>query len=158
MLNGPANPITLGDNSGAGSTIGGYTQGDHTLTGVISGSGGLAMSRFTGWNGGSQQTVNIRLAGTASNTYTGVTVVDGQGAGANRAALWLQKTGGAVAVAGGDTVQFGSNTGGTAALYMGGNNQFGTTNGGVVLDWVNTGGAWNMYFGLKGTSQSVAVT
>ena len=56
------------------------------------------MSRLTGWNGGSLAVVNIRLAGSISNTYSGTTVVDGQGA---LASLWLQKTGGAVAIAGG---------------------------------------------------------
>ena len=54
MLNGAANPITLGDNTGANSTIGSYGGGTQTLSGVISGTGGLAMSRYTRWNGGSR--------------------------------------------------------------------------------------------------------
>ena len=46
-LNGAANPITLGDNTGANSTIGSYAGGTQTLSGVISGTGGFAMSRYT---------------------------------------------------------------------------------------------------------------
>jgi hypothetical protein len=53
------------------------------------------MSRYTSWNNGSVQPVNIDLTGTSSNTYTGTTVVDGQGAVAS---LRLMKTGGAMAI------------------------------------------------------------
>ena len=108
-LNGAANPITLGDLTGANSTIGSYGGGTQTLSGVISGSGGLAMSRYTGWNNGAGATVSIDLTGSSSNTYTGTTVVDGQGA---QASLRLMKTGGAVAIAANNVVQFGSATGG----------------------------------------------
>jgi len=37
------------------------------------------MSRYTAFNNGTPQAVNITLGGAASNTYTGKTVVDGQG-------------------------------------------------------------------------------
>ncbi|NDZ15982.1 autotransporter outer membrane beta-barrel domain-containing protein [Variovorax sp. WS11] len=146
------NHIVLGDNTGANSTVGGYGSGDHTLNGVLSGAGDFSMSRYTGWNGGSLAVVNIRLAGSSSNTYTGTTVVDGQGA---LASLWLQKTGGAVAIAGGNTVQFGNGTGGQANLRMGANEQFGTANGGVLMNWVTAAGNWGR-FDLKGTTQTLA--
>lgn len=160
MLNGAANPITLGDNNGTGSTIGGWQTGNHTLSGVISGVGGFAMNRYTSWNNGSPQNVNIDLAGTASNTYTGTTVVDGQGA---RASLRLMKTGGAVAIAADTTVQMGSGTNGQANLRIGDtvttgaarnqwDNQFGA---GVVMDFVNVNGQW-MRFDLQGTNQTLA--
>ncbi|CAN7458784.1 autotransporter outer membrane beta-barrel domain-containing protein [Variovorax sp. LjRoot290] len=146
------NHIVLGDNTGANSTVGGYATGDHTFNGVLSGVGDFSMSRYTAWNGGSLAVVNIRLAGSSNNTYTGTTVVDGQGA---LASLWLQKTGGAVAIAGGTTVQFGNGTGGQANLRMGGNEQFGTANGGVLMTWVTSAGNWGR-FDLKGTTQTVA--
>ena len=96
------------------SSIGGYSAGNHTLSGVIQGPGDFAMSRYTSWNGGSVQTVNIKLTGTASNIYTGKTVVDGQG---GVASLNLMKTGGAVAIAPNTIVQMGNNTGGQAKLH-----------------------------------------
>ena len=90
-----------------------------------------------------------RLAGTSSNTYTGTTVVDGQG---GHGSLRLMKTGGAVAIAGNTIVQFGSATAGQANLRMGGNEQFGA---GVVMNWVNAAGQWGR-FDLKGTTQTIA--
>jgi fibronectin-binding autotransporter adhesin len=155
--------VTLGDNTGANSTLGSNGSANNTFSGVISGAGELSMSRYTSYNGGSVQTANIDLSGTASNTYTGKTVVDGQGAVAN---LRLMKTGGAVAIPGGNVVQFGSATGGQANLRMGDttatgssrsqwDNQFGTTNGGVLLNFINGSGQWGR-FDLQGTQQSVA--
>ena len=86
--------VILGDNSGLNATISGYSLGNHVLSGVISGSGDFAMSRYTAWNGGSTQMVNIILQGELPNAYTGKTVVDGQGAKAN---LYLAKGTGALA-------------------------------------------------------------
>ena len=159
-LNGAANPITLGDPTGANSTIGSYAGGTQTLSGVISGTGGLAMSRYTAWNGGAPVTTNIDLTGTSSNTYTGTTVVDGQG---GVASLRLMKTGGAVAIAANNVVQFGSATGGQANLRIGEttatgairnqwNNQFGA---GVAMNFVNASGQWGR-FDLQGTDQTLA--
>lgn len=155
--------VVLGDNTGANSVLGCWTDGFLTLSGVISGTGELSMSRYTAWNGGNPQVVNIDITGTSSNTYTGKTVVDGQGA---RASMHLMKTGGAVAVQGGTTVQLGSATGGQANLRMGDraatgagrsawDNQFGTNNGGVVLNAPNVSGNW-MRMDLLGTNQTLA--
>ena len=141
--------VVLGDGTGANSTISSYSGGTNTLSGVISGAGDFAMSRFTGWNGGSGAPVNIILSGAQSNTYTGKTVVDGQG---GHPTLTLAKTGGAVAIAAGTTVQMGSNTGGQANLRMGADNQFGA---GVAMNFVNASGQW-MRFDLMGTQQTLA--
>jgi autotransporter-associated beta strand protein len=151
VLNNTAS-IVNGDNSGANSTVGAYTAGNHTLSGVISGVGDFSMSRFTSWNGGAVQAVNIDLVGNSSNTYTGKTVVDGQGAVAS---LRLGKTGGAVAIQGGTVVQIGSMTGGQANLRMLGNEQFGTNSGGVEMNFVNSAGNWGR-FDLLGTTQTLA--
>ncbi len=152
--------IILGDNTGQYSAIGGYSLGTHSLNGVISGPGDLAMSRYTSWNGGSTQLVDIILGGAASNTFTGKTVVDGQGANAS---LRLQKTGGAVAIAANTQVWLGSGTGGQFNLRMGDvtttgagrnqwDNQFGA---GVVIVGKNTAGNWGR-FDLQGTNQTLA--
>ena len=141
--------IVLGDNTGANSTIAGWSAGTHALNGVISGPGDLAMSRFTSFNGGTPQAVNITLGGAQSNAFTGKTVVDGQGGAAS---LILAKTGGAVAIAANTVVQFGSGTVGQSNLRMGGNNQFGS---GVVMNFVNAAGNWGR-FDLLDTNQTVA--
>ncbi|MEO5933986.1 MAG: autotransporter-associated beta strand repeat-containing protein, partial [Duganella sp.] len=141
--------VVLGDSTGANSTISSYLGGTNTLSGVISGPGDFAMSRFTSWNGGSPAAVNIILSGNQSNTYTGKTVVDGQG---NVATLTLAKTGGAVAIAAGTTVQMGNNSGSVPTLRMGADNQFGT---GVVMNFVNADTFW-MRFDLLGTKQTLA--
>ncbi len=151
VLNNTAS-VVLGDNTGANSTIGSYNTSDSMLSGVISGPGDLAMSRYTSWNGGTQQAVLIHLTGSQSNTYTGKTVVDGQGSGTAQASLWLEKTGGAVAIAPNTVVQMGSGTGGQFNLRMGQNEQFGA---GVVMNWVNASGQWGR-FDLKGTTQTLA--
>jgi autotransporter-associated beta strand protein len=147
VLNNMAS-IVLGDNTGANSTIAAYggTTSNNLLTGVISGPGDFAMSRYS--SAGGTATL-VRLGGTASNTYTGKTVVDGQ---AGNASLWLEKTGGAVAIPGNTIVQFGSGTTGQANLRMGQSEQFGP---GVVMNWVNASGQWGR-FDLKGTTQTVA--
>ena len=106
------------------------------------------MSRYTSWNGGSVQAVNIDLAGTpaiptpAPPWWT---------ARARVASLRLMKTGGAVAIPANTVVQFGSGTDGQANLRMGGNEQFGA---GVVMNWVNVAGQWGR-FDLKGTTQTL---
>ena len=155
--------IVNGDTTGRNATLCGYAAGTHAISGVISGTGELSMSRYTSWYGGSPKTVNFDLTGTDSNTYSGRTVVDGQG---GVASLRLMKTGGAIAIPGGTTVQLGSTTSGMANLRMGDttatgadrsqwNNQFGTANGGVVLSFVNASGQW-MDFDLQGTNQTLA--
>jgi autotransporter-associated beta strand protein len=151
VLNNTAS-VVLGDPTGANSTIGAYTTSDNLLTGVISGPGDFAMSRYTGWNGGTQQAAIIRLGGSSSNTYTGKTVVDGQGSSTAQASLWLEKTGGAVAIPANTVVQMGSGTSGQFNLRMGQNEQFGS---GVVMNWVNASGQWGR-FDLKGTTQTLA--
>ena len=137
--------IVLGDNTGANSTVGAYGAGEHFLTGVISGPGEFSMSRYSGTGG----VAAIHLAGSASNTYAGKTVVDGQG---GNASLWLEKTGGAIAIPANSIVQMGSGTGGAFNLRMGQNEQFGS---GVVMNWVNASGQWGR-FDLKGTTQTLA--
>ncbi|NIA53570.1 filamentous hemagglutinin N-terminal domain-containing protein, partial [Massilia sp. TW-1] len=148
QLNNTAGVI-LGDNTGANSTISSYSGGTDTLSGAISGPGDFAMSRWTSWNGGSPAATNIILAGSQSNTYTGKTVVDGQG---NVATLTLAKTGGAVAIAPGTTVQMGNNTNSVPNLRMGADNQFGA---GVVMNFVNAYTYWTR-FDLLGTNQTLA--
>ncbi|WP_319238541.1 filamentous hemagglutinin N-terminal domain-containing protein [uncultured Propionivibrio sp.] len=141
---------TLGDVSGANTTVGSYGGGNSTINGVISGPGGFSMSHATGGDDTTKATTNITLAGNQSNTYGGKTVVDGQG---GVISLILAKTGGAVAIPGGTTVQMGnrSDTAGGANLRMGADNQFGP---GVVLNMV--GSAWGVNVDLLGTSQTLA--
>jgi autotransporter-associated beta strand protein len=146
------NHVVLGDGSGLHSTVCGYGAGNHHLTGALSGPGDFAMDRYTSWNGGTPQFVNIWFEGALPNTYTGMTVVDGQG---SVASLWLNKAGGAMAIQGGTTVRLGSGTGGQANLRMAQNEQFGTSSGGVVMSFVNGSGQW-MRFDLKGTTQTLA--
>jgi|GEM_PF-838033 len=141
--------VVLGDGTGANSTIGSYSGGTDTLSGVISGPGEFSMSRYTSWNGGTPAATNIILSGSQSNTYTGKTVVDGQG---NVATLTLAKSGGAVAIAAGTTVQMGNNTGSVPNLRMGADNQFGA---GVVMNFVNADSMWSR-FDLLGTNQTLA--
>ena len=86
--------VILGDNTGLNATISGWSLGNHVLSGEISGPGDFAMSRYTSWNGGGTQMVNMILMGEQPNTYTGKTVVDGQGAKAN---LYLAKGTGVLA-------------------------------------------------------------
>ncbi|HEX7262097.1 MAG TPA: cadherin domain-containing protein, partial [Luteolibacter sp.] len=156
--------VIPGETTGANSTFSAWSTSNNTFSGVISGGGELSMSRYTGWNGGTPMVVDFNLTGTASNTFTGLTVVDGQGA---KASLRLMKTGGAVAIPGGNVVQMGNSTSTSAAnLRMGDvttvgatrsqwNNQFGTTNGGVLMNFVNVSGQW-MRLDLQGTNQSLA--
>ena len=141
--------IVNGDGAGTNSVICAYVASSPTLSGVISGPGDLAMSRFTAWNGGSPQTVNILVSGSQSNTYAGKTVVNGQG---EAASLVLGKSNGAVAIPANTVVQMGSNTNGQANLRMALDNQFGP---GVVMNFVNASGQW-MRFDLKGTAQTLA--
>lgn len=139
--------IVLGDGTGLHNTMSPWTTSEVSINNVISGNGGFKMGRFTSWNGGSTQNVNIYFEGTNSNTYLGTTVVDGQGA---KATLWGNKTGGAIAFLG--NIQMGSQTGGQANLRMGYDNQFGA---GSVMNFVNANGQW-MRFDLNGTTQTLA--
>ncbi|CAN5667549.1 autotransporter-associated beta strand repeat-containing protein [soil metagenome] len=138
--------MTLGDATGQYSSIGANSAGNHFLNGVISGAGDFAMSRYTSAASGP---VTITIGGSSSNTYTGKTVVDGQNANTS---LILAKTGGAVAIAAGTTVQMGNNTTSQFNLRMGANEQFGA---GVVMNFVNSSGNWGR-FDLQGTTQTLA--
>ena len=108
--------------------------GNLSVNGVISGTGfNLTKS------GGGQLT----LGGSASNTYTGTTIVD-------VGTLVLSKTGGASAIIG--TMQLGGGTANQPYLRMGGSNQFGP---GVVVNFPNASGNWGR-FELLDTNQTLA--
>ena len=150
--------IINGDVTSNNSVISAYEASNATLSGVISGPGDLAMSRFTGTGG----VVTISLTGTASNTYLGKTVVDGVSAA--NATLRLMKTGGAVAIRSGTIVQMGSNTAGQANLRMGDtttvgatrnqwDNQFGSN---VVMNFMTQPAGSHTRFDLQGTNQALA--
>ena len=94
---------------------------------------------------------DFTLSGTASNTHTGVTLVEGP----SSSVLYLNKTGGAVAIGGGGTLQMGNGSANQCFMRTLQNEQFGTANGGVVLDFPNTSGNW-MRYDMLGTTQSVA--
>lgn len=150
----------LGDSTGLNSVIGGWNTGTHTLSGVISGVGDFTMSRWTSHNYGTYQAVNIFLSGTNSNTYTGKTQINGQGAVAN---LHAMKTGGAKAFGGSTNIEMGNNTTGQANLRMGDGATTGTARNqwdnqfadGTVMNFKNSSGNW-MRFDLQGTNQTLA--
>ncbi len=163
ILNNPTNTV-LGDATCKYAAIGSWDAGTHTISAVISGNGNLSMSRFTGYRGGTPQTVNIKLSGTNSNTFQGKVVVNGQGANAN---LLLMKTGGAIAIPSNTIVEMGNNTGAQANLRMGDDQNTGATTGtarnqwdnqfgdNVLMDFKNASGQW-IRFDLQGTNQTLA--
>jgi autotransporter-associated beta strand protein len=163
VLNNPTNTV-LGDGTGQYAAIGGYNSGTHTLSGIISGNGNLSMSRYTGHNGGTYQTVNIKLTGINSNTFIGKTVINGQGSNVN---LLLMKTSGARTIPANSIVEMGNNTNGQANLRMGDDQNTGATIGAsrnqwdnqfgenVLMDFKNASGQW-MRFDLQGTNQTLA--
>ncbi len=108
--------------------------GTLALNGVIS--GGFGLTKVGG--------AELTLGGSASNTFTGLTVVD-------NGTLVLGKTGGAVAIVG--NVQMGSSSAGNQPnLRMAANEQFGS---GVVMTFVNPFGSFPR-FDLQGTTQTLA--
>ena len=108
--------------------------GTLAVNGVVSGAFGLRKT------GGAELT----LGGAASNTFTGMTIVD-------NGTLVLAKTGGAFAIVG--NVQMGSGTAGNQPnLRMGANEQFGA---GVVMTFLNPVGSYPR-FDLQGTTQTLA--
>jgi filamentous hemagglutinin family protein len=142
--------IANGDSTGQHSTITMPTAGTTTFSGVISGPGGFKTGHYSSYNfGGALGYTNVVFSGTASNTYTGKTVIDGIG---GFASLVLNKTGGAVAIAPGNVVQMGNATAGGSNLRTLANNQFGA---GVVVNFANSGSNWGR-FELLGTSQTLA--
>jgi fibronectin-binding autotransporter adhesin len=106
-----------------------------TLVGSIGGSGGLTKVG----------TGTLTLAGATSNSFTGNLIVD-------NGSLYLNKSGAAVAVAAGTTVQMGGGDTNEPNLRMSANNQFGA---GVVMTFVNASGNWTR-FDLQGTIQTLS--
>ncbi|MCW1922918.1 autotransporter-associated beta strand repeat-containing protein [Luteolibacter arcticus] len=91
------------------------------------------------------------LNGSTSNSFDGL-VINSLGGTSAATTLFLGKTGGAVAVAAGKTVQFGTGTTGESNLRMLQPEQFGA---GVVMTFGNVSGQWGR-FDLNGTNQTLA--
>ncbi|MCI0150755.1 autotransporter-associated beta strand repeat-containing protein, partial [Paraburkholderia sediminicola] len=138
--------------------LGSNTTATSYLTGVISGAGGVSLSTNTSAS-------TFVLGGNSSNTYTGATTLQGNNASSipNANRLNLAKTGGAVAIAAGNVVNFApgartflnmgdTTTFGVGAVRHAWDNQFGT---GVTLNWQATAGNWGE-FSLQGTNQTLA--
>ncbi|MBF0594769.1 MAG: autotransporter domain-containing protein [Candidatus Omnitrophica bacterium] len=116
-----------------------------TLSGIISGTGGLTLV----------ERGKVVLSGSSSNTYTGMTrlTMAGLAGGNYLGALYLNKTGGAVAIAGSVELDITDNAG-QQNLRMSQDNQFGS---GSVISWIKSGAnGGNARFDLNGTTQTVA--
>jgi autotransporter-associated beta strand protein len=116
-----------------------------TLNGAISGAGPLTKSSNNG---------SIALQGATSNTFSGNFIIQCAGGDANNTRIFLGKTGGAIAIPAGATIEYGlvAAPTGQVNLRMLASNQFGA---GVRMNFNNTSGNWGR-FDLMGTSQSLA--
>jgi fibronectin-binding autotransporter adhesin len=130
----------------ATSDIGNYTyNGMMTISGKITGPGGLVLGRVDPTladEGGA-----ITIAGAASNDYTGGTTI-------NRGAVYLAKTGGAVAVPGNLTINTATTAAtGSTMVVLNGSNQIAST---AVLNFSGVYGSQWAYFNMLGNSQTLA--
>lgn len=163
----PAGPVTI---SGANTlSLGASGISLSTATQNLTLNNGVALTADQSWNSanGRRITASGPVSGAFNLTKTGAgeLVLDGSssnafgnlaydttGGIAASSTLYLGKTGGAVAVAAGKTVQFGSGGTGQANLRMLQPQQFGA---GVVMNFGNASGQWAR-FDLNGTSQTFA--
>ncbi len=136
-------PITLAATSDVGNSI---NNGMLTLSGQISGPGGLVVENST--PALTNLAGSITIAGSTSNTYGGNTTI-------NRGVVYLQKTGGAVAIPGNLTI----NSGGTAGapwwntyLILKASNQIAPT---AVMNFSEVF-TCRSYFELLGNDQTLA--
>ena len=111
-----AGNVTLASDSGVGSTTG----ISFAISGPISGPGGLV-----------KLTSNVvTLSGSASNTYSGVTTLGGNGK------LILAKTGGAIAIPGDINISTTAWNGNNMGIVLGGNEQIADT---AAIIWTSGG-------------------
>ncbi|MBN8457587.1 MAG: autotransporter-associated beta strand repeat-containing protein [Verrucomicrobia bacterium] len=94
----------------------------------------------------------FNFLGDASTSFNGDWTINTTAGAAASATITFNKTGGAVAVPAGKTVQFGTGGTGQANLRMSASNQFGA---GVRLNYGNANGQWAR-LDLMGTSQTLA--
>lgn len=144
------------DNGGNTATI--TLHGDNAISavafsGVISGTGGLTVIEADANATIAEKYAKITFSGAESNTYTGTTFLSGNAAGDGRSiTLYLNKTGGATAIAGAITLD---NTGGNTIKCLQ-DNQFSSTN--TVITWTTSAGGWSGQgrLELNGHDQTVA--
>lgn len=153
-----AKPAIYGDGGGgtytlsgqitlaATSDIGNYAgNGTMTISGKITGPGGLVLGKtnptLADENGA------ILLGGTISNNYAGGTTI-------NRGTVYLQKTGGAIAIPGDISLktEFYNGTGNTM-LVLNGSNQIASS---AVMSFSGIDGSQWAYFDMNGKSQTLA--
>ncbi len=131
-----AGTLTLASDSGLGSATGiGFT-----ISGSVDGSGGLVKLSNNA----------VTLAGSASNTYLGTTVLGGTGK------LILAKTGGSIAIPGDVSLSSTAFAGNNSGVVLAGNEQIADT---AVLTWTTTsqsGGAQeDSFFRLNGFTETI---
>lgn len=128
--------LTLATDSGLGSSTGIA----FTVSGAIGGPGGLVKLSNNA----------VTLAGTASNTYGGTTVLGGTGK------LILGKTGGALAIPGDISLSSTAFNGNNSGVVLAGNEQIADT---AIVTWTTTsqsGGAQeDSFFRLNGFTETV---
>jgi len=113
-----------------------------TLSGAISGSGGLT----TGWD----DNANVTLSGTQANTYTGLTTISSVSVG-TAGVLTLQKSPNVTAIAG--DIQIGNPSSGSRGwLQLGAAEQIADTS---VVTFRNIAGSYG-FFVLEGNNETIA--
>jgi len=147
-INDNTAPIS-GDTSGKNSVFGSYAASNITINSKISGTGGISISRFNGYNGGVSTGVSYTFAGNVSNDFTGDSYLNGVGYLYSN--VYASRTGGAVTFP--TNVHLGNNTNGGVHLAMGATNQFGP---GAVMSFENsTANQWTIFI-LFGFDQTLA--
>ena len=131
-----AGSLTLASDSGLGSATGiGFT-----ISGSVDGSGGLVKLSNNA----------VTLAGSASNTYGGTTVLGGTGK------LILAKTGGAIAIPGSISLSSTAFAGNNSGIVLAGNEQIADT---AVLTWTTTSQSGGIqedsFFRLNGFTETI---
>ena len=155
--NGVTKPALYGDGSGglytvssqitlaASSDVGNAkTNGPLTISGQITGPGGLVVENTLPTL--TSQSGTVTITGATSNDYTGGTTI-------NRGTVYLQKTGGAIAIPGDVTISAGGSSTPLWNTYVAlqGSNQIAAT---AVMSF--TGGACLGYFEMLGNDQTLA--
>ncbi len=133
-------PITLLATSDVGNST---NNGTLILSGKITGPGGLVVGKSTA--AAADQDGALAIAGTASNDYGGDTAI-------NRGTVYLQKSGGAIAIPGNLNISpSGTTSTGNTYLILNASNQIAPA---AVITFAS-GRQMNMYFELQGNDQTL---